>query len=51
MRGQTVYAPAEQSGPLLSETMAAKEAKEMDRLQWKTPRLFQKKQIRDYSAD
>ena len=28
------------SGPLLSETMAAKEAKEMDRLQWKTPRLF-----------
>ena len=39
------------SDPLLSETMAAKEAKEMDRLQWKTPRLFQKKQIRDYSAD
>ena len=29
-------------GPLLSETMAAKEAKEMDRLQWKTPRLFQR---------
>ena len=28
--------------PLLSETMAAKEAKEMDRLQWKTPRLFQR---------
>ena len=27
-------------GPLLSETMSAKEAKEADRLWWKTPRLF-----------
>ena len=27
------------SDPLLSETMAAKEAKEADRLWWKTPRL------------
>ena len=26
--------------PLLFETMAAKEAKEADRLWWKTPRLF-----------
>ena len=41
----------EQDNPLLSETMAAKEAKETDRLQWKTPRLFQKKQLEDYSAD
>ena len=28
------------SDPLLSETMAAKEAKETDRLWWKSPRLF-----------
>ena len=27
-------------GPLLSETMSAKEAKEADRLWWKSPRLF-----------
>ena len=30
------------SGPLLSETMPAKEAKEADGLWWKTPRLFQR---------
>ena len=30
------------SGPLLSETLSAKEAKEADRLWWKTPRLFQR---------
>ena len=29
-----------QSDPLLSETLSAKEAKEADRLWWKTPRLF-----------
>ena len=41
MRGQTVFAPGRSmGGPLLSETMAAKEAKEADRLWWKTPRLF-----------
>ena len=28
--------------PLLSETLSAKEAKEADRLWWKTPRLFQR---------
>ena len=38
-------------GPLLSETMAAKEAKEADRLWWKTPRLFKWRQKRDCSAD
>ena len=37
--------------PLLSETMAAKEAKEADRLWWKTPRLFKWRQKRDCSAD
>jgi len=29
----------ERNNPLLSETMSAKEAKETDRLQWKSPRL------------
>ena len=52
MRGQTVIAPGRSmGGPLLSETMAAKEAKETDRLQWKSPRLFIGKQKRDCSAD
>ena len=41
MRGQTVFAPAGAiGGPLLSEILSAKEAKEADRLWWKTPRLF-----------
>ena len=41
MRGQAVFAPAGAiSGPLLSETFSAKEAKETDRLRWKSPRLF-----------
>ena len=40
MRGQTVFAPAGAiGGPLLSEILSAKEAKEADRLQWKSPRL------------
>ena len=40
MRGQTVFAPAGvNGGPLLSEILSAKEAKEADRLQWKSPRL------------
>ena len=41
MRGQAVFAPAGAiDGPLLSETFPAKEAKETDRLRWKSPRLF-----------
>ena len=41
MRGQAVFAPAGAiGGPLLSETFSAKEAKETDRLRWKSPRLF-----------
>ena len=43
MRGQAAFTPAgANGGPLLFETMAAKEAKEADRLWWKTPRLFQR---------
>ena len=43
MRGQTVFAPAGAiGGPLLSEILSAKEAKEADRLWWKSPRLFQR---------
>ena len=41
MRGQAAFAPAGAiGGPLLFETMAAKEAKETVRLRWKSPRLF-----------
>ena len=40
MRGQAAETPAGASGgPLLFETRSAKEAKEMDGLGWKTPRL------------
>ena len=40
MGGQAVFAPAGAiGGPLLSEILSAKEAKEADRLQWKSPRL------------
>ena len=40
MRGQAVLLPAGANGPLLFETMSAKEAKEADGLWWKSPRLF-----------
>ena len=41
MRGQAAEPPAGATGgPLLFETRSAKEAKEMDGLGWKTPRLF-----------
>ena len=52
MRGQAVFTPAGVSGsPLLFETLSAKEAKEADRLWWKSPRLFTARQKRDCSAD
>ncbi len=52
MGGQAVSVPAGTTGgPLLLETMPAKEANETDRLQWKTPRLFIMRRERDCSAD